>query len=108
MTDIIAVAPRKGGVGKTTLSVSLAAELARRGRGAPDQTAPLLSTHVPLDLPVNGHTISRVGALRQAGFAGCLHLLGIPAVGRWPASHPQQRRPPDTTTTPLDNNKSYS
>ncbi|HLN11048.1 MAG TPA: ParA family protein [Xanthobacteraceae bacterium] len=33
MTDIIAVAQRKGGVGKTTLSVSLAAELARRGRG---------------------------------------------------------------------------
>src|SRR5215469_6307826 len=32
MTDIIAVAQRKGGVGKTTLAVSVAAELRRRGR----------------------------------------------------------------------------
>jgi chromosome partitioning protein len=32
MSDFIAVAQRKGGVGKTTLSVSLAAELRRRGR----------------------------------------------------------------------------
>jgi chromosome partitioning protein len=32
MTDIIAVAQRKGGVGKTTLAVSIAAELRRRGR----------------------------------------------------------------------------
>jgi chromosome partitioning protein len=32
MAEIIAVAQRKGGVGKTTLSVSLTAELARRGR----------------------------------------------------------------------------
>jgi chromosome partitioning protein len=32
MSDIIAVAQRKGGVGKTTLAVCLAAELQRRGR----------------------------------------------------------------------------
>jgi chromosome partitioning protein len=32
MTDIIAVAQRKGGVGKTTLAISVAAELSRRGR----------------------------------------------------------------------------
>jgi len=32
MTYIIAVAQRKGGVGKTTLAVSVAAELSRRGR----------------------------------------------------------------------------
>jgi chromosome partitioning protein len=32
MTDIIAVAQRKGGVGKTTLAISVAAELHRRGR----------------------------------------------------------------------------
>jgi chromosome partitioning protein len=32
MSQIIAVAQRKGGVGKTTLAVSVAAEIARRGR----------------------------------------------------------------------------
>src|SRR5215470_12241019 len=32
MTDIIAVAQRKGGVGKTTLAISVAAELSKRGR----------------------------------------------------------------------------
>jgi cellulose biosynthesis protein BcsQ len=64
MTDIIAVASSKGGVGKTTTSFSIAAAAASRGSVIVVDLDPSISLTTQMRVPITGRTIEDVLAER--------------------------------------------
>jgi chromosome partitioning protein len=60
MTEIIAVASSKGGVGKTTTSFSLAAAAAQRGSVIVVDLDPSISLTTQMQVPITGPTIEEV------------------------------------------------
>jgi cellulose biosynthesis protein BcsQ len=66
MTDIIAVASSKGGVGKTTTTFSLAAAAARRGSVLAIDLDPSISLTTQMQVPITGPTIEEVVTGRAA------------------------------------------